>query len=1004
MAERKKILLIDDSTDNLQTLNGILSDEYDISFAANADQALDIISSMHDDISVILIDIVMHTMDGYSFLKKLSGVKEAAAIPVIVVSQQDSDEDEIKALSLGAYDFLVKPYRAAIVKQRIANVIKLRETVSFVSRAERDPLTSLYSRSAFFRHARNEINENPDKKFVMITMDIKSFKLINDIFGVDEGDKLLKYIADIIVKGAPKDALCARINGDVFVVFIKTDTEPVFTEADFEPMAAALKDYPLNINIAPKFGVYYVRRPKAAISVMCDHAKLARESIKEKHEALFACYDDSMRSTIMMEQEIVNDMWRALREEQFEVFFQPKCDLESGHIAGAEALVRWNHPKKGLMSPGQFIPLFERNGFITNLDMYVWDKVCSYLRGWMDDGLPVVPVSVNISRVDIYNPGLSDMLIGLLKKYSIPIEYLHLEITETAYTENPQQIIDTIDKLHKLGFSIEMDDFGSGYSSLNMLNELSLDILKLDMRFLQSHSEESRKKNILNFLVSLAKWLGLSVVAEGVETLEQVLFLRSMSCNMGQGYYFAKPLPKAEFEEMLRDNVSRDSHKSNVTVNLVKTEDIWNPLSQFSVIFNSYIGALCVVEVNGDFASLIRANERFFEVLGCSRDKLYSSEFNMLDSVCSDDRERVMQTIKAVCGDYCEVDNTSRWLITGKTKWLHIKAKALQSVDGRSLLLLSVDDITERKEIEQSLIDSRGEMVAQREFFAGIFQAAPYGMAQFDSSGKITIANNAMVRMLGFDSIQEFESEDRFFRDFIAPESREAIEGKFNDIISGNSGRFDSLEFGVTANSDRQMWIKCSVQSAKYNGKTIFQCAVIDVKEIKRDAYSVEEIKLRDPMTGLIRHKSFEESVSHILNQKKDDICAFMVIDLDDFKEINDIHGSVTGDEALCKFSDIIKSNLRSGDTVARLGGDEFAVFIDYGASEKVAFDRSREIYKAISAQVKKELGLTCSMGVSMSPNHGRSFNELYAGADMALYRAKSEGKGTLRFQGSGSI
>lgn len=1001
MAERKKILLVDDNLINLQILDRILSDSYDTIFATNGALALETVAKTGDEIGVILLDIIMPEMDGYEFLKRFAEMPQSKTIPVIVTSQLDNDESEVKALTLGAYDFLAKPYRANIIKQRIKNVLNLKETATFAYKAERDALTGLYNRDAFFRHVRRAINAAPEKHYTLVTFDVERFKLINDIFGVDEGDKLLKFLGDAVKNNVPEGALCTRLVGDNFVIMLVSDEELKFCDADFEPMEQLLKDYPLNINISVKFGVYYVRRPNAAVSVMCDHAKLACESIKGKYDVRFAFYDDSMRGAILLEQEISNDMWRALHEEQFEVYFQPKCDLDTGYIAGAEALVRWKHPEKGFLSPAQFIPIFEKNGFITDLDIYVWDKVCASIREWADSGLPTIPVSVNISRVDIYNPNLVDILVKTVKKYNVPVDSLHLEITETAYTENPKQIVEVVDKLHKLGFSIEMDDFGTGYSSLNMLNELPLDVIKLDMRFLQSENGEDRKSNIINFLVSLAKWLGLSVVAEGVETLEQVLFLRSMSCNLGQGYYFAKPLAKSDFEQMLRDDKNHAAKKKNVTVELVRVEDIWNPLSQFSVIFNCYVGALGIFEAVGDRLSLIRANDHFFEVVNSPRERLYNNEYNLLNSVHPDDRASVAADIKMVSGDYAEVTNYSRWFM-GKSdreqRWLHIKCKTLRNEDGRSLLLASIDDITDRKVMERALIDSRNEMENQREFFARIFQMAPCGMAQFDEDGKITIANNAMVRMLGFDSVQEFDSAERYFWNFVTPECREQITQKLPDIV--NSGSFGSLEFGVYTNSSKQMWVKCSIQAGRYNGRATYQCAVTDITEIKNVESDLRETAQRDSLTGLLNRKAFEENVSAILEQEDYDICAFMMFDMDNFEQINTDGGHIAGDEALCTAADIIRNNMRSGDLVSRLSADEFAVFINYSASERVAVERSRSIYHSIAEQLKKVLGLTLSAGVSMAPKHGRSFNELYASADMALYMAKSDGGSAVRILG----
>jgi PAS domain S-box-containing protein len=267
---------------------------------------------------------------------------------------------------------------------------------------------------------------------------------------------------------------------------------------------------------------------------------------------VFSFYDDSIRQRMRREQELTNVMNEALEQGQFQVYLQPKYDLQSEHIAGAEALVRWNHPALGFISPGDFIPLFERNGFITELDRYVWDKTCGLIAEWMRKYGKYVPVSVNVSRRDIYQADLPQEFMALVQKYGLRPDQLHLEITETAYTENADQLIQVVGALKRLGFVIEMDDFGSGYSSLNMLAELPIDVLKLDMRFIQKQTSMDSSRSILSFIISLARWMNLLVIAEGVETQQQIDLLRNMDCNYVQGYYYARPMPADAFAERLR--------------------------------------------------------------------------------------------------------------------------------------------------------------------------------------------------------------------------------------------------------------------------------------------------------------------------------------------------------------------------------------------------------------------------------------------------------------------
>lgn len=275
----------------------------------------------------------------------------------------------------------------------------------------------------------------------------------------------------------------------------------------------------------------------------------------------FARYDESFRERTLREQGILDGMHKGVAEKQFQVYYQPKYNLVTGEMAGAEALVRWQHPEMGFLAPMEFIPLFEKNGFITELDMYVWETACRDLRGWLDAGYPNMTMSVNVSRADIYNPNLPDILLSMVYRHGLEPRRLHLEITETAYTEDSTQLIEVVTKLKNMGFLIEMDDFGTGYSSLNMLSGLPISYLKLDKGFVQREMADGNRESILSFVFGLAGRLRLPVVAEGVETAEQAQGLKNMRCGYAQGFYYARPMPKADFERYLANVRLEDAEK-----------------------------------------------------------------------------------------------------------------------------------------------------------------------------------------------------------------------------------------------------------------------------------------------------------------------------------------------------------------------------------------------------------------------------------------------------------
>lgn len=548
MAEKRKLLIVEDSRMNRAILHGILEKEYEILEAVNGQEALDILTAYGDQISLILLDINMPVMDGYEFMDILRTRQELSGIPVIVTTSRDNEQDEICSLTKGASDFVAKPYSPEVVRHRVASIIRLRESAAFLNALEFDPLTGLYSKEFFYRQVARRLADNPEKQYDIICSDVENFKLVNERLGVEKGDELLRYIAKVFTFTKKEDDICGRIGADLFAVLVE-HKEGYYKRQFEEDLLAGYPQSPVS-NIVIKYGVYENVDRSIPVSGMCDRAVLALRRIKHQYGRFISVYDDSLRLKLLREQQIVDNMEQALSESQFEVYYQPKYDIMTDRISGAEALVRWNHPEFGFMPPGEFIPLFERNGFVTKLDFYVWKEVCRSLRKWKEEGLPLVPVSVNISRMDFGMPDLAKRIKTMADRYGVDHELLHLEVTESSYTDNPQQIIDVVNELRTMGFKIEMDDFGSGYSSLNMLSELSIDILKLDMRLVQQDVSR-QKKSILSFILSLSKWLELDTIAEGVETSEQVERLRNMGCKYVQGFFYAKPMPTAEFREYL---------------------------------------------------------------------------------------------------------------------------------------------------------------------------------------------------------------------------------------------------------------------------------------------------------------------------------------------------------------------------------------------------------------------------------------------------------------------
>lgn len=348
---------------------------------------------------------------------------------------------------------------------------------------------------------------------------------------------------------ADGNGLYCHLEADVFGILIPYTQENVIEFTDY--IQEVLSLYPLNFEIACSFGGYVITDSETPVETMFDRAYAAQKLVKGSVIQHFAYYNEELKKKEETEQRISLEMRNALTTGQFQVYLQPKCDMRTGEIIGSEELVRWVHPEEGMISPAEFIPVFERNGFISEFDHYVLEQCCQMIRRWMDTGIKIVPVSVNISRVDLYNPKLFESILSMVDRYEIPHQYIEFELTETTFVMDNAQLTALSNKLREHGFKVLMDDFGSGYSSLNCLKDLELDVIKIDLKFMPVTREDRRACAILRAVVDMARDIGVEVIAEGVETKEQAELLMSYGCMNAQGYYFYRAIPMREYEAVI---------------------------------------------------------------------------------------------------------------------------------------------------------------------------------------------------------------------------------------------------------------------------------------------------------------------------------------------------------------------------------------------------------------------------------------------------------------------
>jgi len=550
------MLIVDDVEINRVVLTQFFQEEYQIMEAENGQEAMSIIEDQ--PVNIVLVDLVMPVMDGFQVLAMMKHNDQLAGIPVVVMTANNDGDSEARAMEMGAADFITKPYNPTIVRCRIRNVMareenewrkvaqiaQNRQLIEMHQHVEKDSLTGIYNREAFYRKAAELMQEHHQTQYSIVYLDISCFKVVNDLFRIETGNLILKTAAFYFNVLTGGDGLCARIEADHFVLCKPTknlDMDNLMVGLD-----STIQSLGISHNVLFYAGVYPVDNAFLPVDQMCDRAHMALNRIKGRYMTRFAFYDKAMRDQMIEEQMIVRNMEYALQEGQFVINLQPVYEIPARKVIGAEALVRWNYPK-GPIPPSKFIPIFENNGFIVRLDRFVWEEACKVLRAQIDAGLEPVPISVNLSRLNFYSHDLLDFLQSLIKKYDLQPDLLKLEITESAYMENPHQLIAMVRAFRGAGFSVLMDDFGSGFSSLSMLKDLPVDVLKIDMAFVQEVDKSSRAGAIMESIVELGKHLNMDVVVEGVETQEQLDFLVKIGCREIQGYYFSKPLAKEVF-------------------------------------------------------------------------------------------------------------------------------------------------------------------------------------------------------------------------------------------------------------------------------------------------------------------------------------------------------------------------------------------------------------------------------------------------------------------------
>ena len=551
---RELVLVVDDYEINRDALGVILEDNYDVIYAENGKEALEQMRAHINDLSIVMLDLIMPVMSGFEVLEVMKKDEQLSRIPVIVLTAEK--EAELTALQMGAADFITKPFdQTEVILARVSRIIELSEGRQLISTAEHDRLTGLYTRNFFIEYANRLYKYHPEMHFDAAVMNIENFHTVNALNGREFGDEVLKCIGSAVTEFLTEtDGIACRFEADNFAIFCTPQPDYRVLLGRIQEKVNGLTD---RVNIHIRMGVKPWQEGIKPL-LQFDQAVAASSIVRGNYKDPLMIYGVEMMEKELRDQRLYNDLKSAVDEYQFKVYYQPKYNVQCDppKLSSAEALIRWIHPDLGFIRPDQFVPLFEGNGVIGIVDHFVWDETARQIKAWKEKYGFTLPVSVNLSRSDVFDPDLKSRLQKLIEDNGLTNDDIKIELTESAYTENVSGVLEVIGGLQKMGFVIEMDDFGSGYSSLNMLSDMPFDVLKMDMKFVRNIEGSETDRRLVKLILDIARYLKVKVVAEGVETEKQMKFLRENGCDLIQGYYFSRPLPPEEFEKLIEKEIA----------------------------------------------------------------------------------------------------------------------------------------------------------------------------------------------------------------------------------------------------------------------------------------------------------------------------------------------------------------------------------------------------------------------------------------------------------------
>lgn len=1082
---KRQILIADDELINREILGHILQNEYEILYASDGAETMEMLRSHKETLSLLLLDILMPVMSGIEVLKKVREDAELSLIPVIVTTSEK--ETEIESLNLGAIDFVPKPYpMEGVIKARVLHAIELSEDRDIIKLTERDELTGLYNREYFYRYAEQFDQYHKDLAMDAIIVDVNHFHMINERYGKAYGDEVLRRIGQQVrAIVADSDGIVCRRDADTFMVYCphRDDYQQIMDHASI----VLADDGPGENRIRLRMGVYQNVNKDIDIERRFDRAKLASDRVRGSFTQNIAIYDDSLHEKQIYAEQLIEDFPIAIAEGQFQVYYQPKFDIrpDTPVLASAEALVRWIHPELGMISPGVFIPLFEDNGLIQRLDLYVWKETARQINEWKEKFNYTVPISVNVSRVDMYDPHLAETLQGILDEYNITGEYLLLEITESAYTQDNEQIVETVTKLQKMGFKIEMDDFGTGYSSLSMISRLPVDAMKLDIEFVRNAFKPNGNTHMLEVIIEISKYLSVPVIAEGVETEDQLHALKTLGCDLVQGYFFSKPVSAPDFEPFIlqkkeavlaEEAAARAAKKRSV----IGVDELAERLTQAERVAaerdsrgegggaggaagvggaggagaggagvggaggSAFGGAASGGVVAGSDGNVkvrngvkLRTASIGFAIIAL----LVAAALLFVDISVSNGYQRM----ERASDQYIEAQNATSdmssgsdyltdcvrcFAVTGEIEYAQAFYEEVNVTKRRDHAIESIETLMNGKDSEainslNKALKISNELIGLENYSmrltveAGDYDpaAVPAEIMELDVRPEDRNLTNRQMK----DKAEAIVFSDNYmhYKDRI----RANVDSCTQTLMRSSSAELED--------STSKLAMLVNVQTALTIAFMLIVLAIIFIvtqmirkpltsmirsmqKQENIEPKGMEELRYVARVYNKILHENeqVKEKLSHeashdaltglfnrgaydlLMESADTDHLALILIDVDNFKTVNDNYGHAVGDRVLKRVADILRSSFRSVDILCRIGGDEFAVVMTRvnSSMRQLVLNKITQANELLQNPKDDLPPVSLSVGVAFSDRENPQ-GDIFRDADTALYRVKRRGR-----------